>query len=355
MSCTKSIRVEEELRFDTAEISNLPTIEFSDTFKKPELKYGNRQIAELFEKYKPGRYIGKAKAEYIVDANGRTSNIIISNEDELHSAVVKAVRMIIGDMIYNPGKDENGNYVNVRMKQNFNIKEDVDSETGTEENLEKVLTRPAPIGEKGIDDFVNKAFDIYDSTKSASQKIRNIDRIIQESFQLQNFVGNPLAMPKREAKKIEKNMQSMKTQSEELIAMSKELLNEAKKLKFTKVASASRNITGSINALKTSLEVMGNLIVDLPEIITKIANFESSNNIVSSDSDFAEDSGHSGNSFTGGTRNVSGASGSSVLSINESELQTLIPSFGQIVFTKDTKKLLFFDGTNFKKIILEDL
>ncbi|MGD9706563.1 MAG: hypothetical protein AB7V07_02670 [Candidatus Delongbacteria bacterium] len=214
----------------------------------------------------------------------------------------------------------------------------------------EINERPAPVGAKEIDNFVNKAFDIYETTKDFSDKIHNINTTLAELTELQAVEGNPVKQIKKEAMVIEKYIQLLKRDSEGLIKMSPDVLNGAKKVKFTKVAAATKNIKSSIEAVKWSLVVAGELVNDLPKILMSIGDFEKKHNIVDTEvilDDFIQDSDQS--------ENINGADGSLILTINESELHTIVPAPGQIVFTKDTKKLLFFDGTNFKKIIFEDL
>lgn len=209
--------------------------------------------------------------------------------------------------------------------------------------------RPGNIDEPVIDDFVNKAYDLYDSTKSVSDKLNNIDKKIQELLQLEDIVGNPTNKIKKEAKKIEKTVTSIKNQCGELIELSQNVLKNATKLKFTKVASATKNVKSAIEATNAALQTSKKLIEDLPLIMSKIVDFEKTNNIVSTETE--DDLSESENDNFG---NNSLGNKPLIITVNESDVMNLNPEFGQIVFTKDTQKLLFFDGNKFKKIILDD-
>jgi len=342
--------------------------DYKDVLIKPKLIGGDKELKRLLIKYKKDDFIGKIDIEFIVDKNGRTRDLIILGRDSLANSTIDAVRLIIGNLKYQPGKDIFVTH-NTKMKQTLYFEEVInqsDSEYNKieEDNVnsqknnsfkEIKITRPVPIGEKEIDEFMKKAFDVYDSTNSASNKIRNIDQKIQEMVQIQNIVANPVSNIKKEAKLIENSVMSLKTQSEELIGLSQNVLKSASKVKFTKIASATRNIKSSIEAVTVSADILLKLVADIPEILKKIAEFEKANNIVSTENESETATAPQNNSRidTNSSNNTVNAK-SSIITVNEAEVVNLTPEFGQIIYTKDTKKLLFFDGEKFKKIILDD-
>lgn len=363
LGCTATIQ-NSDSSSDTnlAPLSQDQITEYKEVKYKPKIKGGDKEILKLAEKYKRAEVEGKVSVEYIVDKYGKTRDIVILEKDSLDTELRRSAILIIQNLKFIPGMDKNYQHLNVKMYQTLYFEgsqlEDEENSPLNEINNKKVskagLSRPEPIGDKSIDDFVNKAFDIYDSTKSVSDKLYNIDQKIQEILQLQNIVGNPINNLKKETSKIETSVKSFQKQSEELISLSSKVLDGAKKLNFMKIASATKNIMSAVDAVKSSLTTLGTLITDIPAILEKISKFEGNNIASSESSNNTQNLSESLTSDSSNSFSQSETSKNTIIFVNENEVKSLRPVLGQIVFTKDTQKLLFFDGQKFKKIILDD-
>lgn len=237
----------------------------------------------------------------------------------------------------------------VKDKKNISIaKVDFGKE---KENLsipDEIPERPNPVGAKEIDDFVNKAFDIYETTKAFSDQIRNINSKIQELMELQNIVGNPIKKVKKEAMLIQRNITTLINDSQELSKLAPNILNGAKSLKFTKIATATKNILSAVDAVKWSLITLGELINDLPGILSDIASFEKNNNITDTEVILEDIVEVQPDQVNNETSNVS------LIVVKESEVETQKLGLGQMILTTDTKKLLIFDGDKFREVVLKD-
>ncbi|MBN2789480.1 MAG: hypothetical protein JXR69_04780 [Candidatus Delongbacteria bacterium] len=237
----------------------------------------------------------------------------------------------------------------VKDKKNISIaKVDFGKE---KENLsipDEIPERPNPVGAKEIDDFVNKAFDIYETTKAFSDQIRNINSKIQELMELQNIVGNPIKKVKKEAMLIQRNITTLINDSQELSKLAPNILNGAKSLKFTKIATATKNILSAVDAVKWSLITLGELINDLPGILSDIASFEKNNNITDTEVILEDIVEVQPDQVNNETSNVS------LIVVKESEVETQKLGPGQMILTTDTKKLLIFDGDKFREVVLKD-
>jgi len=168
-------------------------------------------------------------------------------------------------------------------------------------------------------------------------------------MQVENIVGNPIKEVKKEAMLMQRYVKILINDSQKLVKIAPNILNGAKKLKFTKIASATKNILNSIDAAKWSLITLGELLNDLPQLLSDISNFEKKNNIKDTKVILPEIIEEESNE-TDSKNEMAG-----VVIINESELKSRNLSFGQMVFTKDTKRLFIYNGEKLKEIVLKDM
>jgi len=96
--------------------------EYEEVFVKPELKIDEEALKVLFESSK--KYIKQqitVIVSYIVTKDGKTSNIVIDDENNPNYITKQAISSFVKQLKYNPGKDTENNPVKVRIKQWFKI------------------------------------------------------------------------------------------------------------------------------------------------------------------------------------------------------------------------------------------
>jgi hypothetical protein len=223
----------------------------------------------------------------------------------------------------------------------------------------KEYVRPENTGEQSVDEFINKVFNLYDSTYIIAEKIMNIDKKLVDYITIDKITdGTTYHKINEQLMYIQTDLEVMKKQGNELIAISIGMPDKLKKINAFKVVPATKNVALAGKAAKGSIQLIINLLKNMPALLKRIAQIQQNPKEVANTKltpVFGNLVQTKLNDIQNEVQNIIQntivpADNNSIAFKTEQEIFNMNPRNGQMVFNTTSRLLLFFDGNTWQQI-----